>query len=297
MSQLSKLVNSYGGFAELAQSAGESALTEFAERTYISFCGKYGGVDWNDGMQWILRHYRATKQVMMSALYYKQAQAVPATMKNLGAYAAYYSLFNALCANLTLLPHLSAGEIDRITHTNLFKHTDNHLQRNGVCKTRTLSLLSDLRLVREAYSYHLPLAGRSSGDGESLGVPTLLAELEAHLAQALQLSNLISHLSYAAWEKKRPNGIEIPPAEKTALHDRIFASQLERSSHLGDRLLCDDGDWYMQCYVLYKLRSPFPIKWLCNKMCEELECGWGEPADDASGFRIEQVLEYLDDVL
>jgi hypothetical protein len=66
---------------------------------------------------------------------------------------------------------------------------------------------------------------------------------------------------------------------------------------LGDRLLCDDGDWYMQCYVLYKWRSPFPIKLLCEKMCEEMEDGWGEPGDDAKGFRREQVLEYLDDVL
>jgi hypothetical protein len=195
LSQFSKIVNSYGGFAELIHSAGEAALTECAETIYNSFCGKYARVDWNDGMRWILRHYRATKQVMMSALYFKQADTLPATMKNLGAYAAYYSLFNALCANLTLLPHLSAREIDRITHGKLFKYTDNHLQRNGICKARTLSLLSDLRLVREVYSYHLPLAGTSLGVGDSLSVVTLLAELEGHLAQTLQLSNLISHLS------------------------------------------------------------------------------------------------------
>ena len=111
------------------------------------------------------------------------------------------------------------------------------------------------------------------------------------LPVVLQTSNLLSFLSYYAWNKKA--GVITDEYDKyQSVVDEMFFSFIEYNDHLGKHCLIDDDDYYRQGYVLRKLKTPFPISWfITEKMCEDLECGWEQA--EGEEYDINAVGHYL----
>lgn len=293
MALLTKIREQYGGFDKAIKLIGESCLETYADRLYLAFCKQYKGATYITNIEWLLRHFHASKKMTLSALFFTQAnELISGNMKNLTFYACYYSLFNALSSNLILHPHIGINDVRRISHKRVFTDIENYFIKFGIYDHNLIDLLNELRLTRELYSYHLPLGGSVVREGEHLNVDVLFTKLEAKLAPILQVSNLFSFLSHFAWEKKAGMVIdEYDHYQETV--DQLFFSFIEMEDHLGRHYVVDDDDYARQRYVLRKMKTPFPISWfITEKMCEDLECGWGQD-DSVSGFDITNVAQYL----
>ena len=290
-----KLTQEYSSnFDELINQCGFDNLENFCTAVYTGYCKQFTAADYLKNVEWILRHYQASKKIILSALFFKQTDfLLDRRMKNLSYYTMYYSLFNALSANVMLLPYLPLNKITRISHSQIFKEIDNYFIRSNIYDQSDIELLNNLRLMREAYSYYLPLGSSSSRKDESFGIDELFQSLSSKLPVIYQVSSLLSYLSYYAWNKKVgaiPDDYEDYQSEC----DEMFFSFIEIRDHLRKHCLIDDDDYYRQAYLLRKFSSPFPIGWfITEKMCEDLECGWEQKEDDDYDFDINDVASYI----
>ena len=216
-------------------------------------------------------------------------------VKNISFYSLYYSLYNAFSSNLLLLPHLSLKQIRKISHSEIFNHTENYFVRFGIYTNDAINLLNELRLMREAYSYYLPLGGSFAGTIEKFTVNDFLKKLESLLPIVLQTSNLLSYLSYYAWNKKVGKALdEYSKFQQEA--DQMFFSFIEHHDHLGKYCLIDEDDYQRQGEALNKWGTPFPISWfITDQICEDLECGWED--DSVEGYDISEVEKYLAQIM
>lgn len=295
MSIFEKVIDEYGGnncFDAAIDLVGEKKLDKFCTKIYEKFCKEYTAADYMKNVQWLLRHFYASKKMTLSALFFTQTKYLNGRhLKNLTFYTCYYSLFNALISNLILNPRTDMEKVRKISHSQLFKDINTFFIDCGVYDEKLLKLLNDLRLTRELYSYHLPLGGSFVKEGDSLNADVLFDRLQEVLVPILQISNLISYLSHYAWKKKVGEGIDEYDKYQMEV-DGLFFSFIEHKDHLGGRVVMDRDDYYRQGYVLQKWNRPFPISWfITEKMCEDLECGWEYESDE--GFDISEVAFFL----
>lgn len=292
MSILEKLITEYGGFDELRSTVIPKKLNKYCDSIYLQYCRTFENATYLKNVEWVLRHYNASKKITLSVLFFTQANyLLDHQVKNLSLYALYYSLFNAFSANILLLPSITLENTQKISHGKLFKYIDNYFIKLGIYKEDSIQLHNELRLMREAYSYHLPLGGSFSRDDETFDTEMLFSRLDELLPIVLQVSDMLSYFSHYAWKKKNGN---IPDQyDKYQLDvDQLFFSFIEHHDHLGKYCLIDDDDFSRQAYTLRNFSTPFPISWfITEKMCDDLECGW--ESEDMNGYDINEVARYL----
>ena len=292
MGLFQKLTKEYGGFEIISDYVGYEKLDKYCDKVYQQYCTLFDSALYLKNVEWLLRHYNASKKMTLSVLFYTQAQYLFVhKVKNISFYSLYYSLFNAFSSNILLLPQLPLDKVQRISHGKIFNYIDNYFVRLGIDSSGIINLLNELRLMRELYSYHLPLGGSFVRDGKKFNVGDLFKKLDDFLPIVLQASDMLSYLSHYAWNKKVGKALDEYSDYQPEV-DQMFFSFIEHRDYLGQYCLIDDDDYQRQGYVLRKLQTPFPISWfITEKICEDLECGWGHDHDE--GYDINEVGRYL----
>ena len=299
MSIFDKITNTFHcNFDKLVDFSGIEVVKEFSDKSYSGYCKTFSESNYLLYFEWILRHFQASKKIVLAALFFKQAEyLLEKKTRNLSFYGMYYALFNAYSANIILLPYLAMKNVCRISHNNIFKTVPNFFNKYGIYNEDYINLLNKLRLIREAYSYRLPLGGSfTRNESEELNIDTLFIELSDKLPIILQLSELLSYLSYFAWDKKIGKIADEYDKYQSEC-DRLFFSFIEIHDHLGNYCLIDDEDYRRQGWALKNFSSPFPLSWVTTeKICEDLECGWdynenGE--EEEKDFDINEVGRYI----
>lgn len=287
-----KIIHEYGGFEVIIDRIGREKLDKYCDRIYQQYCALFEQASYLKNVEWVIRHFNASKKMTLSALFYTQTQYLfEHHVKNITLYSMYYCFFNACCSNILLLPHLPLDKVQRISHVKAFKYIENYLVRKTIYQESVINLLNELKLMRELYSYHLPLAGTFVKDKDNLRPYTLLKSIENILPLVLQISNMLSYLSHYAWDKKVGKALDEYEKYQSEV-DQIFFSFIEHHDYLGKYCIIDDDDYRRQGYVLRKFPTPFPISWfITEKMCEDLECGWEQFENE--GYDINEVGGYL----
>lgn len=290
---ITKIKKEYGNrFEELESSTKPIDLTKFSDNIYKKHLETLiSEVDYFTKLEWVLRHSQSAKKMMLSSLYYKQATFLYENkMKNLVFYGMYYSLLNALLSNIILLPYLSIDNITQVSHSKIRSEIDNYFVRKGIYKNELLDLLSELKMWREAYSYHLPLTGCK------YDFNNYKERLETILPKLYQTSELLSYLTYYAWEKRVTKTKEnyIENQEKC---DDLFFSFVNIEDDHGKFRQVDDDDYYSQGYLLKNSDKPMPLSWfISERLCEDLECNWEQPEED-NDFNINEVAEFISRII
>jgi len=203
----------------------------------------------------------------------------------------YYSLFSALSSNILVLPSIDLLKVHSVSHGKLFDYIENYFVKLNIYNTTIIELLSELRLMREVYSYHLPLGGTFDHSKEVFNVDTMFERLSDFLPVIYKISNMLSYFSYYAWEKKSGDVEDLYHQHQTEV-DSLFFSLIEHHDYKNKYCLIDDDDYRRQGYFLTKLSSPCPLSWtITEKLCEDLECGWDEGS--GVGYDINEVAQYL----
>lgn len=298
MSIFETITREYGGFENIVQAFGEEKVKTFSQNAYNAFCGECKQGGYLKSVEWLLRQYSASKKVLLSALFFTQTKELERLgMKNLVFYSAYYALFNAFSSNLLLHPHIDFERVKNISHAYIFKGIENYFIKQGVYNADFLKLLNDSRLMRELYSYHLPLGGLSENENADLNASHLVSEISKVLPSILQASNLLSFLSYYSWERKA-GVVEDEYTKHKTIVDQMFFRGIEVEDHLGTRIVMDNNDYYLQGYLLNNVKTPMPISWFIEeKVCEDLECSWEADDSYSERFDITQVSRFLSEVL
>lgn len=285
-------------FGALTRSTDSVRLNNFIDVNFKKYCNIFREKSYMENVEWMVRHYLASKKIVLSALFYTQAEyMLKRNMKNLAFYACYYAYFNALSSNLILCPHLELNLVRSVSHGGLATKIENFFVRRAVLDPEALTLLGDLRFARELYSYHLPLAGSGKRDEDGkLDADRLFRRLTELMPCALQVSNMLSYLSYAAFERK---GLGTPDEydKYRSQVDSLFNSIVGYDDSAGTRHHFDEGDYYQLGRYLVKLERPMPIGWLIHDWTlDELESYWTD-SDDEAGYSIGAASEYLSNTL
>lgn len=297
MVMFSKVREEYGGFEEIHKHVHADYIEKFSDKVYKSFCEKFSEGDYLTCVGWIFRHYISAKKIALGALFLTQARELQnLKMKNLGYYACYYALFNVLSANLLMHPDFFIKRAKNISHSGVFKGIENYFINCRIYNKDILDLLNKLRLTREMYSYSLPLEGPKSAPGEVLNIDVLYERLAKILPIIIQISNLMSLLSYMAWEKKVGKTVDEYDNNNIVLDENFF-SVISYTDHLNTVTETSDADYYGLGYMLNTIARPFPIGWfLEDKLIDDLESGWTiEDSGESSsvGYDISAVSRYL----
>lgn len=287
-----------GKFVALTNATDPDKLNDFIDANFKKYCEVFRAQNYMKNVEWMVRHYLASKKIALSAVFYTQAAyLLKRNMKNLAFYASYYAYFNALSSNLILSPNLELKFVRSVSHGGLATKIENFFVRRNIHPPQTLKLLGDLRFARELYSYHLPLSGGGKSDAEgNLDAERLFGRLTELLPCALQTSNMLSYLSYAAFERKGAGTPDEYGKYQTQV-DTLFHSIVGHDDAAGTRCHYDDGDYRQLGSYLTKFERPMPIAWVIHDWTlDELESYWTD-SDDESGYSIEAVSEYLSDTL
>ena len=285
-------------FDDIVEYHGKDVVAKFSDKLYAGYCKSFSNRSYLLYYEWILRHYQAAKKIVLASLFYTQTGYLfSKKTRNLSFYSMYYALFNAYSSNIILLPYLNLEQVGKLSHSNIFKNLSNYFVKYGVYDQNFIDLLNKLRLNREAYSYRLPLGGSFlREENEELNIETLYDDLSKKLPVTIQLSELMSYLSFFAWNKKIGKMVDEYEKYQTEC-DELFFSFIEIHDHLGKYCLIDNDDYHRQGGTLRKFSSPFPLSWITTeKICEDLECGWdydesGEMED--TDFDINEVAGYI----
>lgn len=290
---INKIKKEYGIRIEELESSIESKhLNAFSDKIYKKHLENLTTeVDYFTKLEWVLRHSQSAKKMMLSSLYFKQATFLYENkMKNLVFYGMYYSLFNALLSNIILLPYLSIENITQVSHAKTRIEIDNYFVRKGIYKEEILDLLSELKMWREAYSYHLPLSGCK------YDFNNYKERLEKILPRLYQTSELLSYLTYYSWEKRVKSTIDNYSEHQEKCDDLFFSFVKVEDDH-GKFQQLDDDDYYRQGYLLKNSNKPMPLSWFVSeRLCEDLECNWEQPEHD-NDFNINDVAEYINGII
>ena len=292
-----KLTKNYGSFENAIATIGEETLDNYCDKIYKAFCKEFENAHYLKSIEWFLRHYNSAKKVTLSSLFYIQTQYLEShNLKNITFYTCYYSLFNAFSSNLILLPNLNIKSINKISHSQIFKDIENYFVRFEIYSEEYLELLSILKLARELYSYHLPLGGTFLNKEEAINKSHLIEKLSSILPTVIQISNILSYMSYFAWKKKVCTFIDEYDKYQDET-DKLFFSFIEHEDYRGFLHLIDEEDYRFQGNIVNKWKEPLPIEWfISEKMCEDLGCGWRD-SESEDGFDIDNITYFLGDVL
>lgn len=289
-----KITKEYGGFDVLTEELTSATLEKFSTRLYEKFCAQFHSKDYMTNVRWILRTYSSAKKTLLSALFVTQADHLEGLMmQNLQFYTCYYALFNALSSNLLLHPDISFDRVQEISHGQIFKEIENYYIRFDIYDNGLLRLLSESRLSRELYSYHLPLGGMEIAEDRKLNPSKIFSDIQKYLPRILQVSSLQSFIAYYAWMKKV--GTQIDEYDKHQREvDDLFFSLIHRQDHLKLHLAFDEADYQSLGYMLNKVGQPFPISWFIpEKMLDDLELGLEQEKSSAAAYQVSDIARYL----
>lgn len=238
-------------------------------------------------LEWVLRHSQSAKKMMLSSLYFKQADFLYENkMKNLVFYSMYYSVFNAFLSNIILLPYLNIEKVTQISHKSAITEIDNYFVRKKIYTNEIVELFSELKMWREAYSYHLPLSGINYDYND------YKQRIEDCLPKIFQTSELLSYITYFAWQKRVSRTLDDYLANQSKC-DELFFAFVNIEDDRGKFFKVDDDDYYRQGYLLKNSDKPMPISWFVSeRLCEDLECNWEQPEKD-NDFDISDVSRYI----
>lgn len=286
-------------FDQLLEHHGKTVIAAFSNKLYLGFCKLYSQANYLTYIEWVLRHFQASKKLMLAALFFTETEfLLERKVRNLSLYGMYYSLFNAFWSNVILLPYSPLPHARFVSHKSLFNIIPDLRLKYHIYDEGYIQLFNRLRLSREAYSYRLPLSGNfvRKEDKSTLNVELLATQLSKILPIVLQASELISYLSFYAWNKK-VGEVHDEQDNFQEQSSELFFSFLEIHDHLGKYCLIDDDDYYRQSYVLKNFKSPFPLSWVVTgKLCEDLECNWDWNEDGSvskDDFDINEVRSYI----
>ena len=116
MSIFDKITSTYRvNLDELINLSSKKVIKDFSEKSYAGYCKTFSKSSYLLYYEWILRHFQASKNIVLSSLFFTQAEyLLERKTRNLAFYGMYYSLFNAYSANIVLLPYLSLKEVVRL---------------------------------------------------------------------------------------------------------------------------------------------------------------------------------------
>ncbi|MGO9531209.1 MAG: hypothetical protein ACLP3B_08500 [Syntrophobacteraceae bacterium] len=264
---------------------GLEKVSAFSTKLYSGFCDLFANANYLTFTEWGLRHYHSAKRLILSALFFTQSEYLShKNTPNLALYSMYYGMFNGFASNLYLLPYLPLKLVQQVSHTGLFKAVDNHFIKYGIYGESLTDLFNTLRLCREAYSYKLPISAKfvRKEDQNSLQINDLMCKLGNVLPAIFQTSELLSYLSFYAWDKKVGEQADDYEKFQDECND-IFFSFLEIHDHLGKYCLVDDEDYSRQGWVLRRFSSTFPLSWITTTtLCDDLECYWRTEKNDTT---------------
>ena len=237
------------------------------------------------------------KKMLLSAIFFTQSYYInDKNLFNLKHYTMYYSLFNALSANLILIPYFEFKSVINISHKRIFKDVQNYFVRKNVFSSSMLTVFNELRFMRELYSYHLPIGRNITAEIPSLNSDTQLSNLEQILPLSLSLSNILSFLMYYAWERKNiafKDEYDIYSEEV----DQIFFSLISHNDFLGKYSVIGDNDYYRLGYILDKFNGPIPISWfIIEKICEDFECSVNDELEEYE-YDFSAAAQYISKIL
>lgn len=293
MSILKEIESTYGTFETLRESASANKLGIFSRSQHDKLAKIFSKGDYLPRIEWIVRHYLASKKMTLAALYFTQSEELEGRgMKNLSFYACYYSIFSVLSANMLLAADFKLEKVREISHTAVSREILNYFVKSGVYSQGVVDLLEELRFCRELYSYHLPISGDVLSGSSTLDVESLHSRLSETLPVCLQVLEMQSYLSHYAWKKTVKGRLEFQDEYAREIDD-LFDSVVQRESESGFSHL-DRGDYSLLGYFL-KSGEPLPITWLINdKVLEEVEGSWGDEPED--GYKISSVASYISSV-
>ena len=124
-------------------------------------------------------------------------------------------------------------------------------------------------MIRELYSYHLPIGGSIVKEGSELHIDKIYHDLKGLLPVVLQVSNMLSYLSHYAWDKKVGRPIDKYAEYQTEV-DEMFFSFIEHTDYLGKHCVIDDDDYYRQGYLLRNGKLHFQLVGLLQKKCVKI---------------------------
>lgn len=152
---------------------------------------KIGFIDWE------IRSWKSIKEIYASAIFYKEAEYAYANRCMSSYYfLLYYSLFHAMWSTLCYSVNINIETLLQLTHQNLgnsFKNTF-CTGNNAIVKEEIYTTFTQLKLLREYYSYTPPL-------NLSLYKEEYIKKLDECLTQCFQLSNLHSFLLEKSFQK------------------------------------------------------------------------------------------------
>ncbi|MBH3362208.1 hypothetical protein [Pseudomonas sp. URMO17WK12:I11] len=295
MSILKKIESEYGEFSAIRDRLPRDCVGKFSKSHYEKLKKLFVDGEYLVGVEWIARHYLASKKISLAALYFTQSETLQERgMKNLSFYACYYSLFSALSANMLLNADFRLDKVRTISHSALARDIENYFVKTNIYDREVVSLLEELRFCRELYSYHLPISGDVIHGKTVLDIDSLHVRLGETLPICLQMSDMQSYLSYYAWEEVVGRPIDVLNERMSEVDDLFWSIvQREGPSSISHN---DRGDYMLLGYFL-KTGKPIPMTWLINeKVLEEVECAWEEEECD-DGYQISSVAQYLSRVI
>lgn len=277
---------------ELISTIHMDDLNLFSKGIYSKHLDRLTGeVDYFTKLEWVLRHSQAAKKMMLSSLYMKQATFLYENkMKNLVFYSLYYSIFNAFLSNIILLPYLNIDKVIQISHGQALTEIENYFVRKKIYSNEMLDLFLELKMWREAYSYHLPLSGISYDYND------YKQKIDKFLPVIYQTSELLSCINYLAWDKRVVKTIG-NYEENQQKCDDLFFKFVKIEDDKGRFFQIDNDDYSRQSYLMRNSEKPMPLSWfISEKYCEDLECNW-EQADSENDFDINEVARYINKIL
>lgn len=282
MNVLESILKKYGE-NKILNEIEYSDLEIFSNSIYLKYCEKIKKGNYNTQVEWAIRHYLSSKKIALSTIFFTQTEYLEEkNMRNISYYTLYYSLFNACLSCITLLPYFSFEETIKVSHSKVFTHIENHFVNKKIFPEDLLKILNKLKLMRETYSYKLPLGGTS------VFVVVPIQEVEDMLNKVLKIANLLSYLSAKAWEKKGKNIKEEYNKYQSDI-DEMFFMAIEEKDYLGKELLMDSDDYRRLAYFTKGI--PMPVEWfLENKIFEDIETEWD---NNYEGYEITDATRFL----
>lgn len=248
--------------------------------------------------EWMARSFRCSKHIIGASLFYCQTEHLgEGALSNVTSYTMYYSLHHAVSSFLVLLPHLSYKNLTQISHAQCLKQTKTQMSDREIMPVGLNELYNYLLMMREVFSYRLPLGSLNSS--QCFSSSTHKENLERYkllLPVLLQLTNVTSHIVY-----KLSKSIFSDLKDQYHLLqdecDRIFFDVIRIRDRLEKYNEFDKDDYSMFNWLFRKMQLPYPQDWiLTEKICEDLECGWWSKYDD-NDFDISSVGQRLSDWL
>lgn len=292
-------------FDELLFGKDIKKLNKITDSLYQQAIDKYKTSQYLDQISYIIKYYLSLKKVILSVLLYTQTKyLIDHNLKNIASYSIYYTLFHALNACVMLHPSTSLKDASELSHNKVIKLTYSLYIQTGVFDKKLATLFHKLKMVREAYSYKLPLGSTvlkntPTSKNERLNLDELLDELEVYLPQIIQFCNVLTHIKYRAWKKQLSDADDLYVSYQPAV-DEMFFESITHTCEGAEEIIFENEDYRTLGGMLANIKQPIPLTWIIiDKVFEELACSWPNDEDEKKDqrYNIQAVEDYLNTIL